>query len=84
MWHHCEDEHGYVSHKDPKQKYFENGDCSICDFQLFPADIHHFPVFTFQKTTHLQFDSFAKGQYILEVTDTKNDEQKITKSFTIN
>jgi len=28
--------------------------------------------------------SFAKGQYILEVTDTKNDEQKITKSFTIN
>ena len=27
---------------------------------------------------------FAKGQYLLEIMDTKNEQQKVTKSFTLN
>lgn len=33
---------------------------------------------------HFDFRNFAKGQYLLEIIDLKNEHQKSTKSFTIN
>lgn len=64
IWHHCE-QHNEVAHQNPKQKYFQEGDCAICDFHFYPADINHFPVFRFQKASYFHLDAFAKDQCIV-------------------
>lgn len=61
-WHSCEPAHEAHHDHFPGEKYFEKGDCFICDFELYTSTIHKFQVFRFEHISHPEFKDLAESQ----------------------
>lgn len=73
LWHDCERYHTEDHHENhPKQKSFHSAsDCPICDFELYTATVHEFPVFRFAKVIYQHPDLHAESQCIVPLKHLK-------------